>query len=159
MAKYYGSLVGTPVQGLQTSGVGFVSDRYKDGKDQILVRDVYTMAGNVATDTISLALLKSTAYIDQGNSFMWWGALGAGVTLSVGDATHPTALANAVAAATLGSGPLSPAFIGAWMAYPLWQRLGYAGDPGGNIELLATIGGAAPANGMTLAWQIFGRNT
>lgn len=157
MAKYYGSLVGTLVQGLQTSGVGLVSDRYKDGRDQVLGRDLYQTQGNLVNDTLSLAVLKSNAFIDQGNSFMWWGALGAGVTLSVGDVNHPATLASAVAAAAAGSGPLQALFVPAWMGQPLWQRLGYAADPGGTIELLATIAGAAPANGINIAWQICGR--
>ena len=45
-----------------------------------------------------------------------------------------------------------------WIGQPLWQHLGYAADPGGNIELLGTFAGANPANGKTLAWQIVGRN-
>ncbi|MNO05668.1 hypothetical protein D3C81_2271520 [compost metagenome] len=39
---------------------------------------------------------------------------------------------------------------------PLWQVLGLPKDPGGKIELIATIKGAAATG--TLAWSIHGQD-
>ena len=159
MAKVYGSLVGAPVQTQLQTGFGLISDRFKDGKDQVLWRDLATMQGNVIGDQISLGVLKSTAYIDQGNSYLWWTAFGAGVTMNIGDVNHPAALAAALNIAALGTHDFEVLWQPSWIGQPLWQHLGYAGDPGGNIELLGTLAGANPANGAQLAWQIHGRNT
>jgi hypothetical protein len=158
MAKLYGTLVGTPLQNLAATGFGGVSNRYKDGMDQVLVRDYLNLGGAQVGDTISLAQLKSTALIDQGNSFIWFGGAGASVTLNIGDVNHPATFANALSLAAAGVSPIQALWQPFWMGYPLWQRLGYAADPGGVIELLGTIGGAAPL-GAPVAWQIFGRNT
>jgi hypothetical protein len=159
MAKIYGSLVGQPLQNLQSSGFGAVSNRYKDGTDNVLIRDYVVFQGNVVGDQISFGSLKSNAYIDHGNSYMWWTALGAGVTLSIGDVNHPNALVNAVSVAAAGSEDFEMLWTPPWIGQPLWQHLGYAADPGGNIELLGAIAGANPANTQSLAWQIIGRNT
>jgi hypothetical protein len=159
MAKIFGSLVGTPLNTLQSSGFGAISNRYKDGHDQIMVRDVVVMQGNLIGDQVSLGKLRSNAYIDHGNSYLWWTAFGAGVTMNIGDVNHPATLGAAVALAAIGTADFEPAWAPAWMGQPLWQHLGYAADPGGTIELLGTFAGANPANGASLAWQIVGRNS
>ena len=155
--KLYGSLVGTPLQNMAASGVGIVSNRYKDGMDEVLWRDLVTTAGNVIGDAISLGVFRSSAYIDQGNSFIWPGAAGAGATLQIGDAAHPVALGTGSIAAGTAI-PFIPTFLQTFIAQPLWQRLGYPTDPFGTIELLGTFAGANPAN-VNIAWQVFGRNT
>ena len=155
--KIYGSLVGAAMQTLQASGFGGVSNRWKDGHDEVLWRDVATTNANVIGDQISLGTFKSSAYIDQGNSYLWWDAFGAGVTLNLGDLAHPSALGAAVNVAAIGSHDFEVAWLPSWMGQPLWQHLGYAADPGGNIELLATFAGANPASAKNLAWQVMGR--
>ena len=155
MAKLYGTLIGTAVQAVAAGGA-VVPNRYKDGMDEVLWRDLVTLNGNIVGDQISLGLYRSTAYFDQGNSFIWFGAAGAGCTLQVGDATHPSALGTANIAA-VGVTGLIPTFLAAFMGQALWQRLGWASDPGGTIELLGTLAGAAPAN-VQISWQAFGRN-
>lgn len=157
MAKIFGTLVGAPVSSLAATGFGAVSDRYKDGRDQVLWRDSVTLAGNVIGDQISLGLFRSTAYLDQGDSLLWFGACGASCVLNIGDATHATALASGLAVAAAGTSPLQAAWQPLWIGMSLWQRLGWASDPGGTIELLATFAGANPAN-VSLAWQVSGRN-
>jgi hypothetical protein len=157
MAKLIGSLVGAPVQNLQASGYGLVPNLFKDGSDQILVRDVVQFNNNVIGDVISLGVFKSTAYLDYAGSNVFFDAVGAGVTLNIGDAAHASALNSAMSLAAQGQLPLAKAKA-VQMGFPLWQRLNWASDPGGTIELLATIGGAAPTNGMNFAWQIVGRN-
>jgi hypothetical protein len=156
--KFYGSLVGQPLQNLAATGFGAVSNRFVDGSDHVVVRDYVTFQGGAIGDTISFGLLKSAAYIDHGNSYLWWTALGAGVTLSIGDAAHPNALANALNVAAVGTQDFEVLWTPPWIGQPLWQHLGYASDPGGRIELIGTIAGAGAANGQSLAWQIMGRN-
>jgi hypothetical protein len=158
MAKIFGSVVGAPLQNLAATGFGAISNRFKDGTDNVLVRDFVVFQGNVVGDQVSFGSLKSSAYIDHGNSYLWWTALGAGVTLSIGDVNHPNALANAYAVAAVGTQDFEVLWVPSWIGTPLWQHLGYAADPGGNIELLGTLGGANPANTQSLAWQIVGRN-
>ena len=144
MAKIYGSLVGTPMNTLQSCGFGGVSNRWKDGHDEVLWRDLVTTHGNLIGDQISLGMFRSTAYIDQGNSYLWWTAFGAGVSLNLGDVNHPNALGAAVNVAAVGSHDFEVAWLPTWMGQQLWQHLGYAADPGGNIELLATFAGRQP---------------
>ena len=158
MAKLYGSIVGAPLQNLAATGFGAVSNRYKDGHDQVMVRDVATFQGNVIGDQISFGSFKSSAYIDHGNSYLWWDAGIGAVTLNIGDVNHPAALAAALALTGSTTADFEVAWAPLWIGQPLWQHLGYAADPGVPIELLGTIAGAAPANGKTLAWQIVGRN-
>ena len=157
-AKLYGTLVGQPYQNIVATGFGMIPNRYKDGTDQVLWRDTVALNGNLIGDQISLAILKSSAYIDQGNSFLWFGACGTGCTINIGDVNHANALGAALSLAAAGSASIEPAFVPGWIAYPLWQRLGYASDPGGNLELLATFAGANPAN-VNMSWQICGRNS
>lgn len=126
------------------------------GKNTVFVRDVFD--GDAAqNDTISLGVLPSTAILDPVASVVAFDDMGTSITLSVGDATHATALVNAADVATAAGqiSALKSVDIINW-GYPLWKMLGYAADPGGNIELLATLGGGDPASG-TIAWQLAGQ--
>jgi hypothetical protein len=156
MAKLLGQLVGQPVQNLQASGYGLVAGRYKDGHDTVLWRDYVVTQGNLIGDQISFGTFKSNAYIDHGNSYLWWTAFGAGCTLNIGDVNHPNTLAAALAIAAVGTQDFEVSWAPPWIGQPLWQHLGYATDPGGSIEILGTFAGAAPANGASLAWQLLG---
>ena len=156
MAKLYGQIVGAPRQNLLATGAGLVSNDYKDSTDQVLWRDYATTAGNVIGDQVSLGLYSSKALFDVNRSFVYFDAFGAGCTVNVGDATHPSALAAAKSVAAAGILGFTATPYGLLVALPLWQRLGWASDPGGQIELLATFAGANPANA-NLGWQFFGR--
>jgi hypothetical protein len=155
MANLLGSLVGTPI----ASGAGFaaVPNRFANGSDDLLIRDTVLTAGNVIGDTVTLGTFKSTAFIDPASA-IYFDAFGAGATLNIGDVNHVNGLTAAVSIAAAGSASLNGAFSAAKMGYPLWQRLGYASDPGGLITLIATFAGANPANA-NLAWKIVGKNS
>jgi hypothetical protein len=158
MAKLYGSLVGTPVQGLMTSGAGFIPSDYKDGHDLILWRDYVTANNNVVGDQISFGLYPTQAYFDPYRPVLHFAPFGTGCTLNIGDVNHPTGIQAALSIATQGNSKLWPlSAMAPLYAQPLWQRLGYPTDPGGMLELLGTFGGANPANGASVAWQFWGR--
>ena len=157
MAKLYGQLVGAPVQGLLTTGAGLASNDFKDSTDLVLWRDFATTRGNVIGDQVSMGLYPSRAWLDPVRCQYVYDAFGAGCTLNIGDATHPSGLVAARNIAAVGAPLLfAQTTAAAVMSQPLWQRLGWASDPGGQIELLATFAGANPANA-NLGWQFFGR--
>jgi hypothetical protein len=153
MANLNGSLVGALVNG---SPPLLAPPRFANGKDDILVRDTVLTAGNVIGDTVTLGTFKSTAFIDPA-AMIWNDAFGVGATLNIGDANHPHGLANGVSIANAGSFNMHNSFTASMMGQPLWQKLGYASDPGGVLTLLATFEGANPSNA-NLAWKIAGRN-
>lgn len=152
MTKLLGALVGS-----QISNNNLVSTRFSQGTDNILVRDRVLTAGNLIGDTVSLALLKSTAFISP-SSKLWWQAFGAGCTLSIGDVNHTATLTSALDVSAAGAGDLMVLFNASKMGKQLWDLLGYSTDPGGTLELLATFAGANPAN-VSMAWAISGQNS
>jgi hypothetical protein len=155
MAKLFGSLVGTPLQG---KGFAGVSNFLKDGSDHVLMRDKVAFANtNVIGDSVSLGVFKSGAYISPFCK-IWFDAFGAGVKLNIGDASFATGLANQIDVSAAGNADMIKGFTATKMGQPLWQLLGYAADPGGTIELLGVIAGANVANAAVLAWQMTGIN-
>lgn len=157
MATLYGALVGALIQ----AGKGFagVSNRFKDGSDDILIRDTVALTtANLIGDVIVLGTFKSNAYIDPAAT-LWNDALGASVTLNIGDSVHPTGLASALAVTNAGNAAIHKAFTPVMMGYPLWQKLGYSADPGGFLTLQAVIAGANIATPGSLAWKIVGKNS
>ena len=155
MAKFYGSLVGAAIQ---KGGFAGVSNFSKDGSDHVLIRDTVALSpANVVGDQVSLAVLRSSAFIDP-SAVLWNDALGAGVTLNIGDVNYPAGLMNGAPVSAAGSGTLWRNFTPSRMAQPLWQALGYGVNPGGFLELLATITGAAPSAAGSLAWKLIGMN-
>jgi hypothetical protein len=158
MAEHYGTFVGTPKQ---SSPINPVDNAYERIADQILVRDVYTNAGATAqNDTIQCAVLGWETIIDPDGSKVHFTAGGAGCTLSLGDATHATALDNAVDIHAAGSANLLSAITVPNYYLPLWQLLGYASLAAAKAvakqcELLFTIGGANFAAG-TITWKLVG---
>lgn len=152
-----GSLVGTPAA---AAGFAGIPNRFANGSDDILVRDtVGFTSANVIGDYAVLGTFKSTAYLSP-SCKMWWDAFGTSVTLNVGDVNHPTGLTSGLDIHAAGNGDLAVTFNASKMGQPLWKRLGYATDPGGNIQLLAIIAGAQVVSATpNLAWQIAGKNT
>jgi hypothetical protein len=158
MVKLVGAMLGTAVQTLKSGAAVTSAPRLcKDAADVVLARDYVTLAGNIVGDQVSLGSYRSTTFIDTLRSYLWWDALGVGVTLNIGDLAHPTGVRTALAVAAAGNSPLFAAPPAAQIMAPLWQRLGWGADPGGMIEILAIFAGAAPAN-LNMAWQLFGRN-
>lgn len=157
MTILYGSLVGTA---LQSTGFPAVSNRFKDGSDDILIRDTVQFTNaNVIGDQVLIGVFKSSAYIDP-SALVWFDAFGAGVTMNIGDVNYPSGLAAGLAISAAGNANLIKSFTAAQMGYPLWQRLGYAADPGGMITLYGTIAGANVGNAApNFAWKIAGKNS
>lgn len=157
MAKHFGVLVGAIKQLAQMRPV---DKAYEKTTDSILVRDYFTCAATPFTDTIQLGIFGWETVINP-NGDIWFDALGANTTLSVGDVTHPTALVNAVDTHTAaGSVKISKALTLDLYFAPLWQALGYATlaaaqAVGAQCELLATIN-TANATGK-VAWQLSGQ--
>lgn len=156
-AKLIGTLLGQPIAAMGGPGAGLVSGVYRNSRDHVMCRDIVTLAGNLIGDQIQLGVFRSTAYFDMGNTLVWPGAFGAGAQLQVGDATHPAALGTVNIAAP-GQKFLMTNWLPAWIGMRLWQRLGWASDPGGTIELLGTLAGINPAS-LPLAWQICGQRS
>lgn len=158
MTKRYGLLVGTPKQAFPTA---IVDMGLENATDVILVRDKIILAAAPAADVISLGVIGWDSIIDPIGSDLYFDALGASTTLSIGDVTYPAALAAATDTHTAAGSvkALKAITIGNWYE-PLWQTLGYATLAaakliGNQCELLATIaGGAATGN---VAWQLKGQ--
>ncbi|HUO22698.1 MAG TPA: hypothetical protein VMU59_09310 [Caulobacteraceae bacterium] len=157
MSKHYGALVGAVKQLIPFRPVDAA---FENTKDEVLVRDVVTLAAAPAADTIQLGLFGWESIIDPVSSDVLYDNLGAGTTLSVGDATYPTALLNAQGTSAAGTSKIGQINAKTLWFAPLWQALGYASlaaaqKVGTNCELLATIGGAAATG--NLAWSIKGQ--
>lgn len=154
MTKFVGSLVGALVA---STGFPGVSNFCKDGSDHVLVRDTAALATSNIGDVVSLGFFKSTALIEP-TAKIWFDAFGAGVKLNIGDVSSATALANQIDVSAAGSADLLKGFTAAKMGQALWQLLGYGSDPGGTLELLATVASANGNANVNLAWQIKGIN-
>jgi hypothetical protein len=158
MTKLYGSLVGAIKQ---ISPMQPVDNAYERNNDAILVRDTITLAAAAAATTIQAIVgLGWESVLHPPGCYVANGALGAGVTISLGDVTYPAALAAATAVNAAGTtlSGLPAVTIGNYWQ-PLWQQLGYASltaakAVGPQAELLFTIAGAA-ATGI-LTWQLSG---
>ncbi|MBI1684459.1 hypothetical protein [Caulobacter hibisci] len=156
MAKFYGSLVGTPKQSVRPIPT---SHQHENGTDHVLVRDTIELAA-AANDTVQLAVLGWETVLAPTGTF-WFDDLGTGCTISVGDVTYPNALCNAQDVATAaGSALLLKSVDIANYFKPLWQQLGYASLAaarlvGAKCELLFKVNTAAAAG--TLTWQLHGQ--
>lgn len=157
MTKRYGSLVGSVKQNVPFRPV---DSAFENGKDMILVRDTILLAAAPIADTISLGVFGWESVLDPVGCDVYFDALGAASTLSVGDVTYPAALAAATDTHTAAGSmkALKTITIGNWFQ-PLWQQLGYASlaaakAVGNQCELLATIAGGAATGNVT--WQFKG---
>lgn len=155
MTTFYGALIGSVVNDLKSTPL--VSVAHKGGMDKVLIRDRWT--GDAAqNDLISLGKLSSKAVINPITSFIWFTDLGTSVTMDVGSAATENALVAAADVATAAGSVsvlASVAITNHWKT--LWELLGLATDPGGEIELFAKLEGANPASG-SLSWQIMGQD-
>jgi hypothetical protein len=151
-----GSLYGTPI----TSYPPIPVDKaYSRTNQEILVRDTITLAAAPAADTVLALITGWETVLDIYDCFWSSAALGAGVTLSLGDATYPTALDNAVASNAAQQKQAGSAVTFGNYGKPLWALLGYASlaaaqAVAAQCTLLFTIGGAA-ATGV-LSWRFAG---
>lgn len=122
----------------------------------VLDRCTWTAAADIGS-TIALADVPSKIYLMPAACPLKYTALGAGVTLSIGDVNYPTGLVNALDVSTAGTADAMSQKASTEWAKPLWQLLGYPSDPGGQIRLTAKIGGANAAAG-TLGYCLNGTN-
>lgn len=155
MTTYLGDLVGSKIDAKQSTPL--IAQALKGGMDQVLVRDSIALpSAAVSGDKISLGKFSSTAILDPAST-IWFDDMGTSITLSVGDATTGNQLVNAADVATAaGSISLLKSVSNANLFKPLWQQLGLASNPGGKIELLATLAGGDPGAG-EIAWQVKGQ--
>lgn len=162
MAKLFGELVGIAYSG--TSAVAKATNHaHEKGTDNILRRDRIVLAAAPVNDTISLGKFGSNCYLDPEACIIRHDDLGATTTLDIGReaigavAAAPQAFIAAqdvsTAAGTFNlfkSIPIQNYFK------PLWQVLGLASDPGGEIELIATVKSSAATG--NLVWSFKGQN-
>lgn len=158
MTLRLGSLVGALLAGVPS--VSVPATRY-NGTDHVLIRDTVELAAAPIADTVEMhhALPWETVLSPSGCT-IYFDGLGANVTLSIGDAAHPAALAVATAANAAGSFNMMKTVDIADYYKPLWQQLGYASLAAAKAvapacQLLATIAGAAATG--TVTWAMHGQ--
>lgn len=154
MAKLYGSLVGQGYNPANSAAkpVGFGLEK---ATNHVLIRDTIELAAAAINDTIFMGKYPSNTILDPDACKVWFDDLGTSVTLDIGDVNDPDGLVAAQDVATAaGSASAMKTVDIANYFKPLWAQLGYAKDPGGLIELYATIKGAAATG--TLSWQLKG---
>lgn len=122
----------------------------------VIDRAVWAAAADIGS-TVDMVDLPSTCIPLPGDCPVIRTALGAGVTMSIGDATYPSGLVNALDVAAAGQADLLASKAASTWGDPLWKLLGYPADPAKNIRLRATFAGANAAAG-TLAYRISGTN-
>lgn len=158
MTTRYGSLIGTKKQASPPQPVPAL---YENGKDQIIARDTVLLAAAPIADVIELVHNLPWESVLSPNSTLWFDNLGANTTLSIGDATHPAALAAATDTHTAAGSMLVTKTLTIQNYFaPLWQALGYASlaaakATAGSCQLIATIAGGAATGNVT--WQISGQ--
>lgn len=158
MTTYYGALVGTPKNNVPPSAI---PSTYENGRNQVLVRDRYEAAGIAAGSLIEIARnLPWETVIDPYLSDFSFDDMGAAQTLSIGDATFPTALCNAQDTGTAaGTAKVMRSVDIANYFKPLWQVLGHASLAAAKLVAPAcTLIGTTATNAATgtLVWQIHG---
>lgn len=126
---------------------GFADATNARGRNLSLI-DQKTLAGAAVNDRIFLGSVPSSSVIKKDSRF-FHAAMGAAATISIGCANDPNALVNGAAIAAAGEIDLVAIDN---VGKKAWEVLNYAEDPGENIDLIATIGGAA-ATGV-IAWEI-----
>lgn len=154
MTMRYGLLTGQAYNPANTAKkpVGFGLER---ATNDVLFRDVIELAAAPANDTIFLGKYPSNTILDPYSCRVWFDDLGTGITMDVGDSSNPDGLADGVDVATAAGSFNLLVTVGIENYYkPLWAQLGYASDPGGQIELYGTILGAAATG--TVAAQVMG---
>lgn len=155
MTMRFGSLVGIAYSGVNATPKQ-TSSAHENGTDHILIRDQIELAAAAINDTIWLGKFPSNTVLDPAGCTGWFDDLGTSVTLDVGGANDPDGLTAAQDVATAaGSFNLLKSVDIANYFKPIWAQLGYAADPGGVLDLYATVKGGAATG--TFAFQIKGQ--
>jgi hypothetical protein len=87
-------------------------------------------------------------------SKFFFGAAGAGATLNIGDSEDEGGLASVVDVSSAGSADVLEAKTAGTRIQRLWEHLGYSEDPGTEIDLYASIAGAAATNSLVVELSI-----
>lgn len=156
MAKLFGLLVGAALANAAATPKT-VDHFYERSTDHVLRRDRIELNAAAVNDQISLGIFGSGALLDPHACVIHFDDLGATTTLNIGIATDDDALvAGQDVSTAAGSFSLFKGVDIANYYKPLWQLVGLASDPGGKIELLATIKTAAATG--TVVWSIKGQD-
>lgn len=118
-------------------------------------RAQFTATASV-NSTILLASVPSSAVPVPHLSRIWFDDFGTNATvLDIGDANDPDGLADGIDVAS-GAGNADPfAAIGvAEVGDPFWKILGYAADPGGELNITATLLGGDATAAADVAWLL-----
>jgi len=153
MPDFYGSTAEDPTNTkAQIKSVQKLSGRLNSMIGTIALASAVAQNDRVLLGTIaSNAVLSSLGKVD-------FDAFGTGATLELGGDVNALAGSdnNLIAAGSIASaGSLSAMAAIAIQNREkyLWEQLGYTEDPGGTLEIWATLTGANPAAG-DLAWEI-----
>ena len=116
------------------------------GRVRINIDSIEATAAMAATDRIFLAKLPSDAVLLP-ESTLYFDDLGTAPTLDFGDDVDPNGLATLIDASAAGNVSLLEEVDVANYGQRLWELLGHASDPGGQIDLFLTIVGDIDAAG------------
>lgn len=158
MTIRYGSLVGALKQLVPPTSVPATRE---NGTDHVIIRDTVELAAAPIADAIEVChQLPWETVLSPTGCTLFFDALGASTTLSIGDATHPAALAVATSTVAAGSLNMLKTVDIADYYKPLWQLLGWgslalAKASAPSCQLLATIAGGAATG--TVTWAMFGQ--
>jgi hypothetical protein len=132
---------------------GQADTRYSGQPLMPLLEKVSFVAGNSTTSKASIGKLPSHAVIDP-SSKVYFGAAGGTATFDIGDVNDPDGLATDIDMSAAGSADLLEAVAAADKLDPLWTHLGYATDPGGQLDLYISVATAAVTNSFSVTTAI-----
>lgn len=106
--------------------------------------------------TIVMAKVPSSAVPVPGLSKIWFDDFGTNASvLDIGDANDDDGLADGIDVATAAGSADPFSAIGVEeMGDPFWKILGYSEDPGGELEIVATLKGGAATAASDVAWLL-----
>jgi hypothetical protein len=150
IAKPYGTGYKDP------AAVNVITALYAEATVKCIPSRVDTTAGDTIPGVYFVGKVPSNSLI-RGDSTVFFSALGAGALLALGFNTGiggaSSVLLNGLSVAAAGSSTLMAAvgsFTTTKQVQPAWQLAGLSSDPGGMLDVIATITGAAPATGIVL---------
>lgn len=132
---------------------GQADTRYFDNRLRNLFEKVTFIAGDSVGSTGYFGQLPSDAIIDP-TSKIYHGAAGGTTDLDIGDINDPDGFATDIDISLAGSADFLEAVLAADKIKPLWELLGYASDPGGNLDLYCTIATATVTTGFDVVFAI-----
>jgi hypothetical protein len=126
------------------------------GHNKSLVSTVEIANGDSATSKVYFGKLPSSARINT-NSVLEYDAITGVVSFDLGGANSVNALMAAADIHLAGAKDATSNVDIAKLNKPLWFLLGYAADPGGELDIFGTLNNAATAAGtitLSLVYQV-----